>query len=175
MEKVRYNRFLKAVLPVLQRLNEEWFPADKRTPDGESFYACTYCDMECGHERHDDDCFSDLAKRVLQELERIDADPKFDSSPYTNVARTPEDAADLREWFKVRFIIKKFYGTAMLSLIPMDYSLPENRNVLCTCRLFGGRELKRRHKDDCVIQAFAKALAALLTVTDPLDELTEDS
>jgi hypothetical protein len=166
MEHARYTKFMKAVYPLIVRLAGEWFPPDKKTPDGKYYYACGYCDMGCGgHEKHDDDCWSDMARRVLAEFERIEADTKYDTSWVTGETRTLEESREMRDWNKARVVLRTMYGNLM-HVVPMDYNAPENRNVVCTCNLFHHkREEPRRHAEDCLHQVLAEAIIGLLTVS----------
>jgi hypothetical protein len=166
MEHSRYLKFLAAVQPVLERLAGEWFPPNKKTPDGQSYYACTYCTLNfSAHDKHDEDCYAEMAKGVLAEFKAIEEDPRYLFSPVTGEPRTLEEIKQFHTWNKGRAVLRDFYGKDLTSLIPMDYTAPENHNVICTCRIFSdGEEFQRSHAPECIIQLLAKALVELFTV-----------
>ena len=158
MEMKRYATFVESTMPSIMQLASEWFHPSKQAEDGH-YYACKYCDMECGgHERHDPDCFAQLAKNTLEKVQSIDANPEFDTHQYGKNAGQPrEDSSELRNWFKARAILDDFYAMILTDLIPLNYKDPENAHDLCVCDMFGDNP--GAHKDDCVIIALVKALS----------------
>lgn len=163
MNEIRRTKFLQAVLPVLQQLDKEWFHPGKKSPEG-YYYACGYCDTECGgHERHDPDCLSELGKQTLEEFTRIDQNKEYDFHKVGRDAghpREPEDAASLRDFFKDRAVIKILYSTDLGQLIPLDHKDPANKSTVCQCYIrVVSKKYFNEHHEACVIKKLADALA----------------
>jgi hypothetical protein len=156
----RETKFLAAVLPLLIRLDGDWFPPDKKTDDG-GYFACTYCDMGCGgHKSHDPDCLAQLAKDTLAAFIRIEHDNKFEKD-IMNLPRPENDVFALRESSKVRYLVTSFYGIILNRLIPLDYRDPDNENVGCSCNLFSPELRLKNHEHDCVMVGLANAISEL--------------
>jgi hypothetical protein len=160
MNQLKEQKFLEAISPVLNKLADEWFEPSLKSPEGQ-FYACTYCDMECGGtERHDKDCLSDLAKKVLEKMQGIDESVAFTSS-IKGEPRLPEAIFELRSSAKMRVILKEFISVKLMSFIPLDYTDKDNKNVGCFCNFFESRKNQGSHQKDCVIVNISQALADL--------------
>ncbi len=90
--------FLEDMKPIILELARHWFPADKKTPCGGYYYACTYCDMECGrHVRHDDTCLYQMAKNTVEKWEEIDKSDRWDLN-WKNEPRDPAEIEDMRQF-----------------------------------------------------------------------------
>ena len=76
-------------------------------PKGAYYYACTYCDMECGrHERHDEDCLYQMAKNTVEAWDLVEKETKWDTN-YKNEPRDLEEIEDFREWAKYNTVFEK--------------------------------------------------------------------
>lgn len=158
--RAKEKEFLKAVTPIIKKLNKGWFPPDKKTPDGQHYYACTWCDLNCGqHNKHDDDCLYQLAKNTLEKWDEIENSNVWDKD-YKGKKRLPRDISSFKKHAKYRVLFKVFVAFPSY-FIALDYKDPKNKRVVCTCSIF---EQKRKHHQDCPIVAISKALSNLYKV-----------
>lgn len=155
-DRVRNQRFIEAVTPVLERLKNDWFD-----PDGGG--ACTYCDMECSRPGgdHDKDCLARLGRFAIMAFESIRVDPKFDSDYWKN-PRTPEDAQFARTFSQRSYLLETFFPKALPHLTVLDYREMESQGLTCYCNMFHMSEPLTHHKD-CPVEGLRYALAEFLT------------
>lgn len=156
--KKRNKKLIEEITPILKKLNKGWFPPDKKTPDGNHYYSCSYCDMECGgHKNHDPDCYYQCAKNVIDEWQKIKDSTLFDISPISKNKRSKKDINEFKEFFKVQAVVNLLFAPILKRVVPFDYA-DEDDNVVCQCRSFGDIR-KRFHSKDCVDQQLAKVLS----------------
>lgn len=162
-EQIRMT-FLQEMKPIIFELASHWFPADKKTPDGKYYYACTYCDMECGgHVRHDPDCLYQMAKNTVEKWEEIDKDDRWDLD-WKGRPRDPKEIEDFREIFKYWAIFRNFLINVD-QFVPMDFSDPRNESVICSCMAFHKTTKYEKHSPKCPYLRVSKALHKLLKPT----------
>lgn len=155
--------FITKIKVVLEQLNSEWFEPNKKTPDGLHYYACTYCDMECGgHNNHDHDCLAQMAKNTLEAWNRIDIDNQYDLD-YKKKLRLMKDILSLKEWAKYNAIFEHFIIDVQ-DFVPLDYSEPANEGVICTCCIFDGTGDEDQHDPKCPYVQVSQALSELFKV-----------
>lgn len=157
----RNLRFLKEITPVLKKLDKGWFPPDKKTPDVLHHYACSYCDQNCGqNDKHDDDCFYQVAKNILEEWAKIDKDKKVEVD-YKGQPRTKKDILEIKNSHKASVAQKIIFKNLLSVLIPYDY---ESKGVICLCDM-GKFEMK--HQPDCMHQKIAQIVSNLFNTQKP--------
>jgi hypothetical protein len=159
----REQRFFDAVLPALKALAAKWFDPTKRSPDG-LFYACGYCDTlatdETGLPRHDSDCLPQLAHDTLEAIAEKEAGVW--NAHYDGTARPPEELAHIRANLGALMVLRRVVGSKLVTLIPLDYNEPENRNVVCYCYGFGDRMPDALgHRTDCPLLIISDAVSEL--------------
>ena len=164
--------FLKEIEPVVLKLASEWFPPDKRTPDDKYFYACTYCDQNCGqHDTNDSDCLHELAKATKEIWDKIDNEVEKYKLNYAGKPRSIEDILELKENAKYRAFFKHFFKFPT-QFVAWDYSTAgkDNNNVVCTCWMFEEKPKKlnknTKHHNDCPEMKISKAIAKLYGLPD---------
>ena len=156
MEK-RKETFLKEMIPLLERLNQQWTSPGALSPSGHN-YACLYCDMNCSrHDQHDEDCFTDRARRVFEAFKVIENDSEL-LYDYKGQKRDEESYLDLVKYRKVRIILDVFFKD-IHHFIPFDYTA-DNVGVICTCATF--EDDLTHHQEDCIFQALSKTISKLL-------------
>jgi hypothetical protein len=157
------SEFLNSMKPIIEELNNSWFPADEKSPEG-MFYACTYCDTGCGrNDKHDSDCYYQLAKNTMAAWEEIDRSDRWNTN-WKNEQNPPELVEGFRDLFKYDAIFKHFIVNASW-FVPLDYSDTE-RGVVCLCSMFGYHSGDEHHVD-CVDRRVAAALRNLFVETGP--------
>ncbi len=155
--------FTASIKPILEELAAKWFPPDKKTPDGKHYYACSYCDLnESRHDKHDDDCYYQNAKNTLEAWEAIEKDAKWDT--YDGKPRDPKDTQGFKDYWKYNAIFQHFVKKAYW-FVPMDYSDPENKQVICRCHM-GNRSMNKHHKS-CIEVRVSKLMCRLMRPTGP--------
>jgi hypothetical protein len=159
MNKKKGTAFLELVTPVIEKLNNDWFPADEKSPEG-SFYACTFCDQNCSkHDKHDDTCLYELGKQVTIQFKKIEADQSY-LKDFRGNNRSEKDLLEIRKHKKVNAVLNTLYKKSLTYLIPLDYSDKSNHNIVCHCYLFLEWKTKA-HTSDCPNQILAHALSEL--------------
>lgn len=150
----REIKLLKEITPIIKKLNKDWFPSDKKTPEG-LFYACWYCDQNCGqHNSHDKDCFYQVAKETMDAWIEIDNNKEIEISILTKKKRSNKDIKELRDFKKVMAILELFFPNILRRITPFKY---KKDSVICECRSFD-LEIKS-HSKDCIRQNLAKIIS----------------
>lgn len=150
--------------PIIQDLAAGWFPPDLKTPCGKYHYACTYCDQNCSrHDKHDDTCLYQMAKNTVEEWDRLDKETKWDLD-WKNKPRDPKEIQDFKEIFKYWAIFEYFIKNADV-FVPMDFSDPRNKQVVCSCAMID--DGMNKHNRKCPYVRVSKALHKLYKRTGP--------
>lgn len=150
----REVKLLKEITPIIKKLNKDWFPSDKQSPEG-LFYACWYCDQNCGrHDAHDKDCFYQVAKNTIDAWTQIDNDKEIEISILTKKRRSNKDIKSLRDFKKVMSVLDLFFPNILRRITPFEY---KNDSVICEC---SGIDVERKsHRKECVRQSLAKIIS----------------
>lgn len=159
MLQKREKKFLEDLYPILSKLKDKWFSADTKSPEG-YYYVCPYCDCQYSHERHDSDCLMDLAKAVIEELERLDALPpgkRWNGNIYSD-----EEWVSITENNKFRFVLDKLIKPSFKSFIPVDFEDSTNHSICCICNML--EDDMSKHKEDCPYVNIAKVLSTLFSI-----------
>lgn len=152
----REEKFLNEITPIILKLDEDWFPPDQKTPDGQHYYACSWCDMGCGgHVSHDPDCYYERARMLVREWRKIEIDPKNRVNPLGPLS--PEDTQHVFNFKKVQATLDVFLKPLLNRLVPFDYD-PSNKGVVCTCSTFEESTMDK-HSPNCVEQKIAKIVS----------------
>lgn len=174
-DKIRLE-FMESMKPIILELADGWFPPDKKTPDGKYHYACTYCDQNCSrHDKHDDTCLYQMAKNTVERWADIDKETKWDYSPIgKKEKRTAEEVESFRSSYRYWAIFDHFVKNAS-HFVPLDYSDPNNTNIICSCCSIFEDGMMDKHADDCPYVRVADALHKLFAKTDPKKQIDNES
>lgn len=162
MNDLKRKYFLDGILPILESLNSKWFPPDKKTPDGKYFYSCSYCDQNCGqHDKHDDDCYYQRAKNTIEAFNDLDLSDKWNLN-HDGTPRKQNEIDYFKNYMKYRAVFKHFIQDVS-DFVPLDYSDPANKSIICQCHHFG--RSKNDHDPSCVNLQVSKILRNLFEPT----------
>lgn len=155
--------FVQESLKILEKLEKDWFQPGLKSPEG-YFYGCGYCDMECGnHKNHDKDCLPQMAKNLLEKVMVINLDPSYNYD-YKNQPRNEKDAQELRAFFIKDLLLKEFFAPILSHLVPLDYSDPVNKSIICSCyhlNVFKTKQKRTKHHSHCVYIQLAQIFSNL--------------
>lgn len=171
MNDNKREAFLRDMSEVLGELNDKWFPPDKKTPDGNHYYACSHCDLNCSmHDKHDDTCLYQMAKNTLEKWKEIENDTKWDLD-WKGKPRDPEEIVSFRKHYKYYAVFSHFIKNVS-AFVPLDYTDPGNQNVVCQCSMFNAKF--DRHAKNCIEVRVAKILRNLLKPTGSRPKIPEE-
>lgn len=145
MTTTKDRNLITSIMPILQSLASDWFePGNKNEED--ISYGCCYCDLNCGRDdKHDYDCFYQLAKDAVEQFQKIDQDPGLFINIFEE-KRSNKEILDLCNSKKSYYLMKHFFSKALPLLGALDYSDPANKCTVCRCFLFNS---KNEHTEDC--------------------------
>lgn len=155
MHYVKNNKFIKAMLPVVNSLAEQCFNP-KDYPDS----ACSHCSLNCGHsDKHDEECILLIGQRILINFVQIDSDLTIHYD-YKKNLRTPEEILNIQNSLKVSAFLKHIQNHLHF-FIQKGENDPSNEGICCVCTIF--QPEYDDHAPDCEFLLISDALIQLLS------------